>query len=275
MAYVAVPTKSTGDLWTAADNNTYIRDNFAAGVPDIFTTKGDIAVATAADAASRLGVGADGQVLTAASGEATGILWAADTLATVVDAKGDLIVGSGADAVARLAVGADGSILLADSAATNGVKWSGAFPQARYTVVAGELTCANTAHTILNFDTSVYDTATAVTTGAAWKFTVPTGQGGYYLVCSAVLLKATTNWAVNEAAYLELYKGGVIQAYLAGSAQQASSSGGAYNIFLSGSAIISLAATNYIDIRLWHNSGTDETVDDDATACWVAISRIM
>jgi len=47
MTYTAVPTKSTGDLWTAANHNTYIKDNFAAGVPDIFTTKGDIAVATA------------------------------------------------------------------------------------------------------------------------------------------------------------------------------------------------------------------------------------
>lgn len=30
MAYSAVPTVSTGDLWTASNHNTYIRDNFTA-----------------------------------------------------------------------------------------------------------------------------------------------------------------------------------------------------------------------------------------------------
>lgn len=77
MAYNAVPTKSAGNTWTHTENNTYIKDNFAAGVPDIFTTKGDLAVATGADAATRLGVGSNGQVLTAASGETSGIKWQA------------------------------------------------------------------------------------------------------------------------------------------------------------------------------------------------------
>ena len=75
MAYTAVPTVATGDLWTAANHNTYIRDNFAAGVPDIFTTKGDLAVGTAANAASRLGVGSNGYSLEALSSEATGLVW--------------------------------------------------------------------------------------------------------------------------------------------------------------------------------------------------------
>ena len=75
MAYSSVPTVATGDLWTAANHNTYVRDNFAAGVPDIFTTKGDLAVASAADVAQRLAVGADGQVLMADSAQAYGIKW--------------------------------------------------------------------------------------------------------------------------------------------------------------------------------------------------------
>lgn len=67
MAYSAVPTVSTGDLWTAANHNTYIRDNFIAGVPDIITTKGDLVVGTGADAATRMGVGSDGKVIEARS----------------------------------------------------------------------------------------------------------------------------------------------------------------------------------------------------------------
>lgn len=67
MSYNAVPTVATGDVWSAASHNTYIRDNFAAGVPDIFTAAGDLAYATAANAAAPLAIGAPGQVLLSSS----------------------------------------------------------------------------------------------------------------------------------------------------------------------------------------------------------------
>jgi hypothetical protein len=60
MAYSAVPTVTTGDTWSAANHNTYIRDNFAAGVPDIFTAAGDLAYASAANAAAPLAIGSAG-----------------------------------------------------------------------------------------------------------------------------------------------------------------------------------------------------------------------
>jgi hypothetical protein len=56
MAYTAIPTITTGDVATAAWGNTYLKDNFAAGVPDIFTTDGDMAVGTGANAAERVAV---------------------------------------------------------------------------------------------------------------------------------------------------------------------------------------------------------------------------
>ncbi|HWR66064.1 MAG TPA: hypothetical protein VN364_08090 [Bellilinea sp.] len=68
MAYSVVPTVATGDLWTAANHNTYIRDNFLAGVPGIFTTAGDQAYASAPGAASRLPIGAVGKALRVSSG---------------------------------------------------------------------------------------------------------------------------------------------------------------------------------------------------------------
>lgn len=78
MAYNTPPTKNTGDVFTASEFNTYIRDNFAAGVPDIFAAKGDLAVATAANAATRLAVGTNGQRLAADSAQASGVKWADD-----------------------------------------------------------------------------------------------------------------------------------------------------------------------------------------------------
>jgi hypothetical protein len=67
MAYSAVPTVTTGDSWSAANHNTYIRDNFAAGVPDIFTAAGDIAYGTAANVADVLPIGATNQALICSS----------------------------------------------------------------------------------------------------------------------------------------------------------------------------------------------------------------
>ncbi len=56
---------------------------------------------------------------------------------------------------------------------------------AEYTTTAAQ-TYTNTAFTIANFGTLVTDTDSAVTTGASWKFTCPTGKGGRYLVSAVV-----------------------------------------------------------------------------------------
>ena len=76
MAYISPSTVTTGDLITAAEWNQDIVANEQAGAPDMFTTKGDLFVGTAADAGTRLGVGANGDVLMADSAEASGVKWA-------------------------------------------------------------------------------------------------------------------------------------------------------------------------------------------------------
>ena len=60
---------------TSADLD-YFRDGLPAS---IFTAKGDIVAATASGVASRLGVGTNGQALTASSSAATGLAWATIT----------------------------------------------------------------------------------------------------------------------------------------------------------------------------------------------------
>ena len=75
---------NAGTTIVAADMNQNFTDietfvNTTPGVvqKDIVDAKGDLIVATSADAVSRLAVGTNDYVLTAASGEATGLKWAA------------------------------------------------------------------------------------------------------------------------------------------------------------------------------------------------------
>lgn len=74
MAYVDTGDVVSGTIITEGWGDQ-VRANFQAGVPAIFTTKGDLAVATAAETAARLGVGADDATLVADSFAATGLAW--------------------------------------------------------------------------------------------------------------------------------------------------------------------------------------------------------
>jgi hypothetical protein len=117
---------------TAASNVAVTVSGGAVATDAIWDTKGDLAAATGADAAVKVPVGSNGQVLTADSGQTAGVKWAAVpgggyvAVDTIWDTKGDLAVASGADAASKLAVGSNGQILTADSTQTLGVKWAAA-----------------------------------------------------------------------------------------------------------------------------------------------------
>ena len=80
------------------------------------TTKGDLFTFSTVDA--RLGVGTNDHRLVAASGEATGLKYVADTQNTVIDTAGDLLYGTAADTVGKLAIGTAGQVLVVNSGAT-------------------------------------------------------------------------------------------------------------------------------------------------------------
>lgn len=71
MAYNAHPTVVTGQIWAASDQMTYVAGNFQTLFP--YTTKGDIAVAKDNDELLRVGVGSDGTLFVADSGQTAGL----------------------------------------------------------------------------------------------------------------------------------------------------------------------------------------------------------
>lgn len=75
MAYTPLPLVAAGDWIDEVFINTYWRDNMAAGVPDVFTAKGQLAIGTGIDTMGVLSVGANNKVLMADSEQSVGAKW--------------------------------------------------------------------------------------------------------------------------------------------------------------------------------------------------------
>jgi hypothetical protein len=134
-------------------SNVIISGSVTAGMPDPTTTLGDLIVRGSNPPPTRLGVGTNGQVLTADNTQPLGLAWKTPAAAspvtsvfgrtgTIVATAGDYtvsqitgalpdpttvkgdILARGASMINRLGVGADGTVLTADSTQTLGVKWA-------------------------------------------------------------------------------------------------------------------------------------------------------
>lgn len=64
MGYSPVPLVTTGDLWTASNNNTYVRDNFNQTAANVCTSAGDVPYALTANTVTRLGASNGGVMQT-------------------------------------------------------------------------------------------------------------------------------------------------------------------------------------------------------------------
>ena len=140
---------------------------------------------------------------------------------------------------------------------------------ARYTTNAGQ-SFTSGALTIVDFEDMTFDTDSAVTTGAAWKFTCPTGKAGKYHVDAMIQFGSSATWAAGETLVLYIYKGGVQYSVIY------------YDVFQSatttlrmapGSDIVNLADGEYFDIRAVQSSGGALALNANGVYNHVAISR--
>ena len=98
MAYSVVPLVATGDLWTAANHNTYLRDNMAAIW--VGTTAGDTDYYTGAANKSRLALGTAGQIKRV-NAAVNAPMWGGIIYGSIY-ATSDTTVGTAADTLAEM-----------------------------------------------------------------------------------------------------------------------------------------------------------------------------
>ena len=186
-------------------------------------------------------------------GGTSGTVTITNSMATEIAAKGDLIVGTGAATFDNLAVGTNGQTLVADSTASTGLKW--ATPASGSTFVGAgcmlgtSITSSNTTDTAITFSSELYDTDNIHSNSSnTSRFTVPTGKGGYWLVC----FNATFAY-VNTTGYrqIRLAKNGSIT----GSEPAPAMPANAGEETLGAAMVLSLSAGDYIEMYTWQNSG--------------------
>lgn len=112
------PTLAAGEIGFESDTNKFKIGNGSTAwaslsywVQDPVTTKGDLYTFSTTDA--RLGVGSNGQVLTADSATATGLTWATPTsgMTNPMTTTGDIIYSSSGSTPARRGIGSTGQVL--------------------------------------------------------------------------------------------------------------------------------------------------------------------
>jgi len=158
---------------------------------------------------------------------------------------------------------------------TTAASWSTNFATPNVPVVAHAKVSTNTqsitsATTIINFDTVIIDTASAITTGASWHFTAP--LAGYYRISASIQSSSFAASGVNNAFQLVLFKNG--SAFLELGTDYIQTVSGCRKT-TDGTAIIQLAATDTIDCRS-ANSGNESSVTLDGTGTstvYISIER--
>lgn len=186
-------------------------------------------------------------------------------------AKGQLVVGTGTDASTTLAVASTAGYLLSvDSAEATGLKWAApsSTPTFKgvYAYIASDQTLSNNTSTAINYDTELFDTD-AFHNNATNKdrITIPAGLGGYYLIVVGA------QWNSNSSGYrqITIQKNGSSNAMIFDYPGLSVS-----NSYIGKSAIVNLAAADYINALGFQNSGSNLALGGGAHATFFSVQYL-
>lgn len=119
-------------------------------------------------------------------------------------------------------------------------------------------------YTIMDYSSKDFDTHGSVTTGGSWKFTAPIN--GIFRVSANGYFDPNST----SARELALFKNGSRVCALGG----ISICSGTQSASFGGSSTIQLIAGDYIDVRIWQNSGIALATTGDSAFQWVSIEKI-
>jgi hypothetical protein len=176
---------------------------------------------------------------------------------TLLTAKGDLISATAASTVARLAVGSNDQILVADSTTATGLKWA---TPASGSTFSGASVYKNTNQSIATATAVVatwqvedFDVDGYWTSGAATRFTIPTGKSGKFVISG----RLTYTHNATGMRGISLQKNGGSTNFGGPNVQTVSESG--IGVGVTASWIVSAVATDYFELVYNQRSGSTLT----------------
>ncbi len=141
---------------------------------------------------------------------------------------------------------------------------------ARYTRTTTQ-SIASGSYQIVNYATQVIDPFSLVTVGASWLFDCQ--LSGYYLVYANAVLENNTGWNAGEVGSLALHKNGTLYSVL-DYHDDLKEFGTGLELSLCGGDIIELEDGDYIDVRVYQDSGGAINIQADGTLSYINIARI-
>lgn len=145
------------------------------------------------------------------------------------------------------------------------------FVGARYESNAGQTITNNAAAAIIDFEDQIYDTNSAVTTGASWKFTPP--STGYYHADVYLLMASSVAWSAGDRILFQIFKNGTYLNTLE-RIDWNNNTTSTSQMQAKGSITMALASSDYIDVRVAQNSGSDIALSTSAGQVWINIEKL-
>ena len=131
-------------------------------------------------------------------------------------------------------------------------------------------TIATVTTTPINYMSVTYDPWSSITTGAAWKFTVPLGKSGWFHFNGGIRLNSAA-WTVNQFAVFDALVNATTAKRMQAMRAQAANT---FEVNLLGETTMYLAEDDYVQFTGYHDNAGTLTVPNITYSVYIDIFRI-